>query len=380
MEGAVAKATLPGNRLAQTLLYLAWTQLNTDRLDEAHATLERSRTEIERSGHVGLLLEHHWFLAQLHFLTGRWDDALAEAATSRQLTEETGAGSVRFVLSSDPSPLIHLHRGDIPAARNTLAAIDLDPSFHASTATGMAWMEPTRALVQEGAGQPEAAFRSFEAWHKTVLGRTFLPDYRGVARSVVRLGRTHRKEGWLDQIVDEAAEAARRASEVPSVTGTALLLQGMIQDDSEALMESVEAFRVSPRLFDRADACAEAALDLLSRGHDKEGRTLLDEAFELYRESGAQRAEDALAGEARSFGIRRGARGRRQRPVSGWSALTATEERIAGLVAEGMTNGEIGDRLYIGRGTVATHLRSVFRKLAVTSRAELAAEVTRRLS
>jgi DNA-binding CsgD family transcriptional regulator len=50
------------------------------------------------------------------------------------------------------------------------------------------------------------------------------------------------------------------------------------------------------------------------------------------------------------------------------------------LVADGLTNGEIGRRLYISKSTVGTHLHSVFRKLGVRSRAELAAEAVRRLT
>ena len=48
------------------------------------------------------------------------------------------------------------------------------------------------------------------------------------------------------------------------------------------------------------------------------------------------------------------------------------------LVAEGLTNPQIGDRLFISRRTVQTHLAHVFQKLQMTSRSELAAAITRR--
>jgi DNA-binding CsgD family transcriptional regulator len=54
------------------------------------------------------------------------------------------------------------------------------------------------------------------------------------------------------------------------------------------------------------------------------------------------------------------------------------ELHVVGLVAEGLTNPEIGERLFISRGTVKTHLSHVFAKVGVTTRSELAAQATRR--
>ncbi len=71
-------------------------------------------------------------------------------------------------------------------------------------------------------------------------------------------------------------------------------------------------------------------------------------------------------------------RGARKRPSAGWASLTPTELQVVKLVAEGLSNPEIASRLFIGRGTVKTHLTHVFAKLGLTSRAGLAAEATRR--
>jgi DNA-binding CsgD family transcriptional regulator len=76
--------------------------------------------------------------------------------------------------------------------------------------------------------------------------------------------------------------------------------------------------------------------------------------------------------------VLREAGGRRGRPRSGWDSLTPTEHSVAGLVAEGLSNPQIGKRLYISSRTVQTHLAHVFAKLDLSARAQLAAEVTRR--
>jgi predicted ATPase/class 3 adenylate cyclase/DNA-binding CsgD family transcriptional regulator len=97
-----------------------------------------------------------------------------------------------------------------------------------------------------------------------------------------------------------------------------------------------------------------------------------DEAYERARAEGVEMStEDAVEW------VRR-ARGRRRRPPDGWDSLTPTEVKVAGLAAAGLTNPQIGERMFISTGTVKTHLTHIFGKLDLHSRAELAAEVTRR--
>jgi DNA-binding CsgD family transcriptional regulator len=90
------------------------------------------------------------------------------------------------------------------------------------------------------------------------------------------------------------------------------------------------------------------------------------------------RAEGAALDAAAAVAYARRAHGERKRPTFGWDSLTPTEHEVALLVAAGLTNPEIGERLFVSRGTVKTHLLHVFAKLGVHSRAELAATVTRR--
>jgi predicted ATPase/DNA-binding CsgD family transcriptional regulator len=73
----------------------------------------------------------------------------------------------------------------------------------------------------------------------------------------------------------------------------------------------------------------------------------------------------------------RRARGQRRRPSFGWDSLTPTELEVVRLAAAGLTNPAIGERLFISRGTVKTHLLHVFAKLGVHTRAELAAAAIR---
>jgi DNA-binding CsgD family transcriptional regulator len=64
----------------------------------------------------------------------------------------------------------------------------------------------------------------------------------------------------------------------------------------------------------------------------------------------------------------------RKRPASGWTSLTPTERDVVRLVAEGLTNRDVGARLFISPRTVQTHLTHIYAKLGVTSRVQLAQE------
>ena len=119
------------------------------------------------------------------------------------------------------------------------------------------------------------------------------------------------------------------------------------------------------------------ALPLRVRVSPIDARPMLDRAVETYERLDAARDLARIESVLRTAGIRRGRRGARGRPQHGWASLTSTEQNVAHLVAEGLSNPQIGDRLFVSRRTVQTHLAHVFAKLAISSRAQLAAEVIR---
>ncbi|MFJ9845094.1 response regulator transcription factor [Kitasatospora sp. NPDC101155] len=67
-----------------------------------------------------------------------------------------------------------------------------------------------------------------------------------------------------------------------------------------------------------------------------------------------------------------------QPPAAGRSELSRREQQVAGLVAEGLTNREIADRLVLSQRTVETHVSRIMTKLDLGSRAQLAVWVVRR--
>jgi DNA-binding CsgD family transcriptional regulator len=137
-------------------------------------------------------------------------------------------------------------------------------------------------------------------------------------------------------------------------------------------------------------------------GRPAGGLRLLIAAGTLHRESGQhchhqaavtadrERAAEALGSQAAdiieqagqltdqaAISYARRGRGPRQRPGHGWDSLTPTEREVVRLVAEGLSNPGIADRLSISRATVKTHLAHVFTKLDVINRAQLVAFAVR---
>lgn len=96
------------------------------------------------------------------------------------------------------------------------------------------------------------------------------------------------------------------------------------------------------------------------------------EDFDAAWESGAR----LTLAEAIAYASR--GRGSRRRPPAGWASLTPAELQVVRLVSEGLSNPQVGERLFVSRETVKAHLSSIFGKLGVSSRTELTAEAIRR--
>jgi DNA-binding CsgD family transcriptional regulator len=85
-----------------------------------------------------------------------------------------------------------------------------------------------------------------------------------------------------------------------------------------------------------------------------------------------EQGQGLTLGDAVAYAARKG--GGRKRPATGWASLTPAELEVTRLVSQGLRNDAIAGRLFIAPGTVKVHLSHIFAKLAVTTRAELAAQ------
>ena len=146
------------------------------------------------------------------------------------------------------------------------------------------------------------------------------------------------------------------------------LLMAAREEGLVARGESVPAtLERSQSPLELARALADYGAALRRSGRRVQARAELERALNLAHRCGARR----IANQARAELVAAGAKPRRD-PITGRDALTAGELRVARLAAEGLTNREIAQALFITTKTAKAHLNRVYRKLEITRRGQLA--------
>jgi DNA-binding CsgD family transcriptional regulator len=332
---------------------------------EAVAQLSRAVPGLREAGDGFFLSFCLVALVHAQALLGRFEAAEAASAELDAVAEAMGAARLYF--AAEARGWLAFCRGRWPEAvgyfRDQL-------SYYASVAlrgmfTGnLAWSE----LL---AGQPETARRRLDDFLAAAD-----PDRTCLARPLAVRALVARGDGDLDR-ADELAGAAVTASPGDPfgrlTVWTCLAVLAAVRADgggheaaarlagaAAAFASHVPLTRL-PAVADLIDSAAAASRDALGNGR----------FAAAWAEGQAMTLEDAAGYASRG-------RGRRRRPDRGWASLTPTELTVARAVADGLSNPQIAGRMFISRRTVATHLTSIFRKLGVSSRAELAATAARR--
>jgi DNA-binding NarL/FixJ family response regulator len=181
----------------------------------------------------------------------------------------------------------------------------------------------------------------------------------------------------VERAASLAAVLAERNPRVPTIVGFAEHIRGLIDGNLDALERAAVILQSSPRMLQRAEAQADRGVALFSAGRRDEGLAALDEAGKVFSAFGAFGSAEHIQRWLTVSGVRRRRWAASNRPTSGWEALTTMEQRVARLVADGRTNRAAAAELVLSPNTVATHLRSIFGKLNVASRVQLARVVMR---
>ncbi|HEY3907763.1 MAG TPA: AAA family ATPase [Streptosporangiaceae bacterium] len=343
------------------LLMNRFSMLDTlDRRDDALSTAQQTLALGERVG-TSRLGEIRSYLAAVYFDAGQWDDASAQLENAIAAPEP----ELHKVLARALAALIAGHRDDPAGLDEHLTAIKSIP------VTDIAWGKPVaevflaRALAAERAGQADEA--------EAVLAEYLDP---GLAKSIGDLNASVLP--MLTRLAtaaghNEVAAAAYAAALERETENTAAHCRGLAQSDPAALMAVADAFSPTLLPLQRAQVLENAAVVYAERTELPAARAAFTEAVKLYDGLGAAWDIRRACARLRPYGIRRATRSSR-RPDFGWDALTATELKIAHLVADGLSNPDIAAELFLSRNTVQTHVSHILTKLGVRSRTEIAGQ------
>jgi DNA-binding NarL/FixJ family response regulator len=169
-------------------------------------------------------------------------------------------------------------------------------------------------------------------------------------------------------LADEELALARRWGD-PHAIGASLRMLGLVEPGDAGigmLREAVEVLAASNARLEHAHALVDLGAALRRANQRTEARQRLRGGVDLARTVGAlalaERANEEIA-----------ATGARPRKVlqTGLDALTASERRVAQLAADGLSNKEIAQTLFVTIKTVEEHLSHAYRKLEISSRAQL---------
>ena len=308
--------------------------------------------------------------SEIQLVRGQWDQAIPAIEGGIEFARERN-NLVALPRCHGHLAVVAAARGDRGAGEQLLAPFSGElvaeqPCF------GAEFLFHGAALLAEVAGDPELSLDLLRRFlmHGTLNGHRFITP------AMTRLALTLDHADLALTATAQAERAAAVAPEAPSVTAAALRCRGLLERDPELMAKAVELAYQSGRALDHAGTCEDAATVLATRGKAADARNQLEQAIERYESLGASWLTALAVAAHRSLGGRRGARGTRSRERTGWASLTRSERAVAELVAEGLTNREIGMRLFISPHTVNSHLRHAFQKVNVSTRAGLAAAVS----
>ena len=356
-------AALGGERLVQeATLAVVSTFASSSRREEVRASLEREYREW-RDRDEPRAARALWGLSWIEFWAGRWTLAAEHAAHAYEIAVQYGLEVPQDHL---PIALVALHRGQLERAREhserALALAEkhfgLRPPQHTAIL----------GLVARSSGDtPEARRLLGEADRQAATLGWGEPSIRWWTADhvelLLELDRADDAVRLLDAWEADAARLGREwvLAQVTRCRGLVAAAHGEVEQALSLLARAVGEHEAIGDPFGRARALLALGVVRRRARQKRPARDAVDAALRGFETIGAAGWEAT----ARTELGRVGGRTRQE-------GLTAAEQRVAGLVAEGRTNREVAAALFLGERTVASHLTRVYAKLGVRSRTELA--------
>jgi ATP/maltotriose-dependent transcriptional regulator MalT len=340
-----------------------------DRYEEALAVAGQAQRLADQVGTVIRQTQAHNVLAQMLFGTGHWDEALAEIATVPGNLKSPASACCDLGIAS----LIGFHRGETRAALESLDTV----GPHAEK-VGHRLIPPlalARSLAREQADAPAEALALLSTWFDGSTEE--VGQAEDLVADAVRLAVKASELATARDLAKQAAEFAEGA-QTPYRQANARYCSGLVEHDAQKLLDAAQRYFDASRPLLMAKALEAAAEEFVAVDDKSAAREAMGRAVEAYTGLGAQADVNRVQAAFREHGIRRGPHSKHRKATSGWDSLTDAELKIAAMVAAGLSNPDIAQRLVTSPRTVGTHVSHILKKLGVASRAEIAREAALR--
>jgi DNA-binding CsgD family transcriptional regulator len=341
-----------------------------DRYDEALAIASDGLAAAQRDRQGWAYQMFETWHGRMLLRTGRLTEARAVLEGRYAVEDGTHAAAVLDAAGIVALGRLAIHTGDTRQARRLahVAAVMLDRGTPA-VRRHAGWLLALFALAE---GDAEAARQWLRA-PTEADGRPILPRFPlDIADEVLlaRVGLATEDEELAELALANSRRRAELNPGVASLAAIAAQVRGLLEPTDRSLREAVDLFERTPRRLELSAALEDLGVELITADRD-EAIELLSRSLALYTDLGATWDARRVRSNLRELGVRRRLVAA-EPDTNGWAALTTSELTVAQLVAEGLTNREVAERLYVSPHTVSSHLRHVFSKLGINSRVELA--------
>jgi DNA-binding CsgD family transcriptional regulator len=354
---------LGGERLVQEATQaLVNTLAPASKRDEARGLLEREHREWSERDEPRSA-RALWGLAWVEFWAGRWELAAEHASRAHDVGIQYG---VEYPQDHLPIAVIAVYRGRLELAReHSERALDLADEYWQSL---LPQHRAVLGIAALSSGDSDGALKWLdEADQCAALLEWGEPSMRWWTAEhvelLLELGRIDDAVDLLDVWEADAARVGRDwvLADVTRCRGLVAAARGDVDHALASFEQAVTEHDAVGDPFGRARALLALGTTRRRTRQKRPAREAIEAAVEGFEAIGAEGWAAKAHAELGRIGGRTRAEG-----------LTAAEQRVASLVAEGRTNREVAAALFLGERTVASHLTHIYAKLGIRSRTELA--------
>jgi DNA-binding NarL/FixJ family response regulator len=344
-------------KLGQWLRYI-------DDFDGARAHLERAEQQAREEGDESSLAN----ILLNRVIVSTWAGDLAEAAElAERMHDAFGQQGVGAGAGDIWRAYVNAYAGRFESVRE--AAAKADPGEQMGTAL---WSR-CLGLAELAAGETASADRhlasALEVFERVAFREPAIWRVDGDAiEAALAVGDVDRAEVLLARFEERASRSHIPWSLAVSARcrGLVLAARGELDDAAEALERSLAEHERCPMPFERARTLLVQGRLRRRLKQKRQARLSLDEARELFASAGAETWLARVDDELGRVAVRRAP-----------EELSATELRIAQLAADGLSNQAIAEQVFVSVKTVESNLKRAYRKLGISSRAQLARALDR---